>query len=269
MGRRWLCQCRPCSWLCAERRQSQRHAGFSRRHGFRDLVSVPDTRPIGRDEAIVSAGPSRTAAFRLAALSMGDATAMMASPTSRYATFVSIATVGCAVDLATKSWIFAKLGMPSIGPRRNILWIWNGFIGLETSLNRGALFGMGQGKVWLFTVLSVAAAAGILYWLFFEGAVRNRILTVALGCAMAGILGNLYDRAGLWSIPGQPGVSVHAVRDWILLQFRGRDWPNFNVADSLLLCGAVLFTWHAFRHDTARVQTPATTAAAKAEATER
>jgi len=191
---------------------------------------------------------------------------MMASPALRYVVFFSIATVGCAVDLATKSWIFAKLGMPSVGPQRNILWLWDGFIGLETSLNRGALFGMGQGKVWLFTALSVAAAAGILYWLFFEGAVRNRILTVALGCAMAGILGNLYDRLGLWSVPQQPGVTVHAVRDWILFQFRGHDWPNFNIADSLLVCGATLFTWHAFRHEDAPSAAPAKANATKVDA---
>ena len=67
---------------------------------------------------------------------------------------------------------------------------------------------------------------------------------VSLGMVMAGILGNLYDRLGLsndsWYGPGNtaPGA-VHAVRDWILWQASDNwRWPNFNIADSLLVCGA-------------------------------
>jgi signal peptidase II len=30
------------------------------------------------------------------------------------------------------------------------------------------------------------------------------------------------------------------VRDWILLRYGNYTWPNFNIADSLLVCGAVM-----------------------------
>lgn len=170
---------------------------------------------------------------------------------SRYVLFFAIALAGTAADLATKSWIFARLGMPG-GP---IEWIWTGRLGFQTSLNEGALFGFGQGGVPIFVALAACAALGILYWLFLGGAARDPWLTVALGCIMAGILGNLYDRLGLHGLvwpaymPRRGGQPVRAVRDWVLVMIFGRPWPNFNLADSLLVCGAILLVWHAWRHE--------------------
>ncbi len=174
---------------------------------------------------------------------------MKAVPLNRYLVFASIAVGGCAVDLATKRWIFGHLGMPG-GP---IWWIWPNRFGFQTSLNEGALFGLGQGWVAIFALLSVVAAVGILVWLFGAGAARDLVLTIALACITAGILGNLYDRLGysglVWA--NHPahhlGEPVHAVRDWILVIIFGWPWPNFNIADSLLLCGAGLLLIHAWR----------------------
>jgi len=172
---------------------------------------------------------------------------MTAVPPSRYLVFLAIALGGCLADLLTKSWIFSRLGMPS-GER---LWIWQGHIGLETSLNEGALFGIGQGMVVFFAVLSLVALIGIVIWLFYYGAALDWLLTIALGAMTAGILGNLYDRLGLhglkWHHPPRVGEPVYAVRDWILLQANERlQWPNFNIADSLLVIGGALILWHAF-----------------------
>jgi signal peptidase II len=163
---------------------------------------------------------------------------------ARIALFSAIAGGGLAVDLATKSWIFGELGLPG-GPTR---WLIPGFFGLQTSLNQGALFGMGQGNVWLFAGLSIVAAIAIVYWLFVVGACRDLLLTIALASVMAGVLGNLYDRLGLWWTDAAAGYPQHAVRDWILFQFRQWVWPNFNVADMLLVGGAGLLLLHAWFH---------------------
>ncbi len=175
---------------------------------------------------------------------------MRAVPPSRYVVFASIAAVGCTVDLWTKSLVFRWLGAPPLPTRP--WWIWEGVFGFETVLNRGALFGIGQGQVQLLVALSIVAALGILIWLFYYGAAQHWLLTIALGAVMAGILGNLYDRLGLWAPPGTPPENAHAVRDWILFEFRGRTWPNFNIADSLLVSGAVMLFWHSFRNDAPR-----------------
>lgn len=169
---------------------------------------------------------------------------MDAVPRSRYVLFFTIVAAGCALDLATKSWIFTWLGLPGENPTH---WLWKDIFGFTTSLNEGALFGIGKGQVLLLTSLSVAAALGILYWLFITGAAHDRLLTIALGCVLAGIFGNLYDRLG---IPGLTlgGQRILAVRDWLHFRVEGIiDWPIFNLADSFLVCGAALLVWHAFR----------------------
>jgi signal peptidase II len=176
---------------------------------------------------------------------------MRAVPVSRWLLFFSLAVGGCAADLASKSWMFGRLGMP--GPRTPVWWMWQDVFGFQTSLNGGALFGMGQGMVVLFSALSVAAAVFILYYLFWTGAARDGVLSAALGCVTAGIFGNLYDRLGLpglqWNDTSQlhrSGEAVHAVRDWILVMIGRWPWPTFNIADSLLVCGAGLLVWQAF-----------------------
>ena len=160
--------------------------------------------------------------------------------------FFSLAAGGCAVDLLTKHWIFQWRGMPR---QNNVWWLWPNYVGIETALNQGALFGLGQGLVTLFATLSIAAACGIIIWLFVGGAARDGVLTFALGCVTGGIFGNLYDRLGLWGGRNQDGELIRAVRDWILLRYGDFTWPNFNVADSLLVCGAALLAWHAWHQE--------------------
>jgi len=170
-------------------------------------------------------------------------------PPNRYLLFALPAVVGCAADLATKAWFFAS---PTLRAG-NIDWLWTGHVGIQLSWNEGALFGIGQGQVWLFVALSLAAAVAIPIWLFWFGAARDAWLTIALGCVMAGVLGNLYDRVGLhgevWPAPHpNAGEQIYAVRDWILWQWNDRwRWPNFNIADSLLVSGAAILLLHAFR----------------------
>jgi signal peptidase II len=133
----------------------------------------------------------------------------------------------------------------------NVWWLIEGRLGIETSVNTGALFGMGAGYWWLFALLSVAAASGIVTWLFVLGAARDRWLNVALASITGGILGNLFDRLGLWDSQGLPPAFAHGVRDWILFVWPEiklqifNPWPNFNIADSLLVTGAIMLVVHA------------------------
>ena len=164
------------------------------------------------------------------------------SRVSRCSWFIGLAAVGCLADLISKSWVFLSLGAPT--GIQKIYWLIEGYVGLETSLNYGALFGMGQGRVWFFAVMSFVALFGIGCWLIKFKAVDDRVLTVTLGIVTGGILGNLYDRLGMWS-----NFQTFAVRDWIRLSYNYDQyvWPNFNIADSLLVCGAALLVWHSFK----------------------
>jgi signal peptidase II len=186
-------------------------------------------------------------------------------PRSRHFLFWSLAAIGCAADLATKHWMFSQ---PSLLAGET-WWIWPHYAGFQLSLNEGALFGMGQGNVWLFALFSVAAAVAIPTWLFLLGGARDRALTVVLGCILGGVLGNLYDRCGLpglnWGTfnPTRQGEHVYAVRDFVLLAWRWDEnwanrivWPNFNLADSLLVCGAAALLWLSMRKPHAEPSEP-------------
>jgi signal peptidase II len=166
---------------------------------------------------------------------------MLRIPPRRYVLFATLALLGCAADLITKAWVFS---IPELRAGQT-LWCWPGHVGIELSRNWGALFGIGQDLVWLFAALSIVAAVAIPIWLFRYQAARDLWMTIALGLVMGGVLGNLYDRLGLsaetWKPHGETRVAVHAVRDWVLWQINDeRRWPNFNVADSLLVVGVGL-----------------------------
>ena len=177
---------------------------------------------------------------------------MKAISANRCIVFLLLAVSGCLLDLTTKSLMFRWLELP--GPGGQIKWMWQGVFGFQTSLNEGALFGLGQGMVPVFAGLSIVAAIGILCWLFFAGGTRDWLLTIALGLITAGIFGNLYDRLGLpglkWNgLTGSHalGEPIYAVRDFILVMIGPWHWPNFNFADSFLVSGAILLVWHALR----------------------
>ncbi len=185
-----------------------------------------------------------------------EGAAVKSVPLSRYLVFFALAVLGCLLDLSTKSWIFGRLGMPIPG-QPNTWWMWEDVFGLQTSLNQGALFGIGQGAVSFFCIMSVIAAIAILCWLFVAGAARDWLVTVASGLICAGILGNLYDRLGLhglrWTFANPPlnqmGEPVYAVRDWILVMIGSWPWPTFNLADSVLVAGAGLIIIHVIWFD--------------------
>ncbi|RMF38112.1 MAG: signal peptidase II, partial [Planctomycetota bacterium] len=161
--------------------------------------------------------------------------------------FLLITAGGAAADLWTKNWVFAWRGLPGEQPP---FWLWEPYVGIETAVNPGALFGFGAGFGIVFAIFSVLAAAGILLWLTRYGGLGSWWLVIALGMIMAGIIGNLYDRLGLWHPPADRPDWASGVRDWILLRYGSFTWPNFNIADSLLVVGAAMLVLHSFWQET-------------------
>jgi signal peptidase II len=154
---------------------------------------------------------------------------MVSAP--HYALFWTIAVSGAGLDLLTKWLAFTLVGPPS-----SKLVVWPEVFSLTTSFNRGALWGFGSHQPYanhLFAVLSVLAALAFLYWLYWRGAAHDRTISCSLGLLMAGTAGNCYDRI-VWG----------KVRDF--LYFELINWPIFNLADSCLVCGALILVWQAF-----------------------
>ena len=165
----------------------------------------------------------------------------MVARSTAWLVFAVIAGVATLADLLTKSAAFATLGMPGSGRRLILV---PQILVLETNLNEGALFGMGQGLSWLFAAISVGALLGISVMISREAVYEDRWLVVALALIVGGIIGNLVDRLGLpglrWHAPvDRVGQPVMAVRDWIHVTVPGViDWPIFNLADTWLVIGA-------------------------------
>jgi signal peptidase II len=200
--------------------------------------------------------------------------ALIGVPVNRVVVFLLLAAVVLAIDLGSKSLVFRDLGYPGTDldpavrgthavfavPRgrdgTSVAYLkgWMSFR-LFTSFNRGALWGVGQGYTWLFAALSMAAVIGIPTWLFVFKAARSWWLTFALGLILGGTVGNLYDRIGLPGCIDENGLTVLAVRDFLLFTFGSFHWPVFNFADMSLVAGAGMLVIHSLQP--ARPQTAA------------
>lgn len=106
--------------------------------------------------------------------------------------------------------------------------IWDGVFELYYSENRGAAFGMLQGKQWLFFLIAAAVILVILWILWRMPAGRRYFpLTVCLFLLLSGAAGNLIDRA-------RGGYVVD------FLYFKLIDFPIFNVADCYVVISTFL-----------------------------
>jgi signal peptidase II len=150
---------------------------------------------------------------------------------------VAIVLVGVGLDLWTKDWMYDYLqmdaGRPDSTLRKAIV---PGFLGLEGTWNTGVTFGFARGQTEWILAFTVVAILALFAWLLTTR-VQGLILHLGLAFVLAGALGNLYDR-WIW----------HSVRDFILVHLGDIEkptwrWPNFNVADSLIVVGVSFILW--------------------------
>lgn len=111
------------------------------------------------------------------------------------------------------------------------------FFNWVLTFNHGAAFSFlsdaGGWQRWFFTVLALAVSAWIVTMLRrHTGEFR---LSLALTMILGGALGNAIDR-----------IRYGAVVDFVQWHAAGYAWPAFNVADSAITLGAILFAWDQF-----------------------
>ncbi|WP_231506748.1 MULTISPECIES: signal peptidase II [unclassified Mycobacterium] len=94
--------------------------------------------------------------------------------------------------------------------------------------NSGAAFSMATGYTWVLTLIATGVVLGIIW-------MGRRLVSLwwalGLGMILGGAVGNLMDR--FFRSPGP--LRGHVV-DFLSVGW----WPVFNVADSAVVCGAVL-----------------------------
>ena len=128
-----------------------------------------------------------------------------------------------ALDLVTKELALAHLsgrGAVRVTDFFNLVLVWN----------PGISFGMFQagGEVgrWLLVALALAISIILVFWLRWEQRFWPKI---AIWLILAGALGNVGDR-----------IRFGAVVDFLDFHALGYHWPAFNVADSMIVIGAVI-----------------------------
>jgi signal peptidase II len=145
----------------------------------------------------------------------------------RLVLFAAVAVAALGLDIVSKVLVAANLDEH---PPVRLL---GGAIYLVETRNSGAAFALGTGATAVLTVVALAVVAIIL-----RTARRMYSIgwAVALGLILGGALGNIVDR-----LFREPGVGRGHVVDWIsLFASDGHIWPIFNLADSAIVCGAVL-----------------------------
>ncbi len=141
-------------------------------------------------------------------------------------TFLATALLVLAADQLSKLWIRSNLALGESIPE-------SGFFRLSHVQNTGAAFGLFQDQTPLLILVSLAGIALILYALSISSRIpflANKKSRLALFLILGGTVANLIDR-----------LTLGHVTDFIDIG----PWPPFNIADSAVVIGVILFAYSA------------------------
>ena len=147
---------------------------------------------------------------------------------SKRTLIILISSVVVALDFITKKIILAKV---MLHESINVL----PFLSIVHVENKGAAFGsftnLGNN---IFIIISIIA---IIFIVVYLSKTHQKLEFISLSLVLGGAIGNLLDR-----------IQFGKVIDFIDL-FVGRwHWPSFNVADSALTVGIILFLISNLKH---------------------
>lgn len=137
------------------------------------------------------------------------------------------------VDQLTK-WLVVKnmeLG-ESIEVIQNVFYI-------TSHRNAGAAWGILQGKMAFFYIITTVVIVGIIY--FIQTTTKGKVMYgISLGLILGGAIGNFIDR-----------IRHQYVVDFINTYIFSYDFPIFNIADSSLVIGVILLLIVMLREESA------------------
>lgn len=137
------------------------------------------------------------------------------------------------LDQATKFWARTKLSTVETIP------VLNKFFHLTYVENRGAAFGILQGKSLVFALIALVAITLLAYYYHSQknkGSRHLALLSYIIAAIVAGALGNLIDR-----------LAFGFVTDFI--DFRGIWQFVFNVADIYVVCATFALGLYMLKYD--------------------
>ena len=155
----------------------------------------------------------------------------------KYIVFVLTALTIVGLDQGTKIWV------------RDNLKLWTdsvdvipGFFQIVHYQNTGAAFGMADGMMWLFAVFTVFAL-GLMFWMTRQLEDDDTFVSCMMGLIAGGAVGNAIDRVLYQAVTDflRFYTTKGALYDWLRDNFNTAEWPSFNIADSAIVVGILVF----------------------------
>nr|WP_238423619.1 signal peptidase II [Gordonia sp. 'Campus'] len=140
---------------------------------------------------------------------------------------MTVAVLGIAVVILGLDQLTKSIAVATLDPRDPVEIIGD-VVTLRLVRNSGAAFSLATGYTW---VLSIIALVVVVVIIRYSSRLRSRWWALGLALVLGGAIGNLIDR-----IFRSPQVLQGHVVDFVSVGW----WPVFNVADSAVVCGAVL-----------------------------
>ena len=136
---------------------------------------------------------------------------------------LAIVAVTIIVDQLTK---FLVVKYMTLGQSISVI---DNFLYITYHRNEGAAWGILQGKMIFFYVVTLVVIGLVILWIRKLDIKKEKLLVIALSLILGGALGNFIDR-----------VMYQQVVDFINTYIFGYDFPIFNIADSALCIGVFL-----------------------------
>lgn len=145
--------------------------------------------------------------------------------------FYIITLVVIAIDQYTKWLIVKNMELyEQITVIKNLFWI-------TSHRNEGAAWGILQGQMIFFYIITVIVIAAIVYYLE-KHAAHSKLLMIGLNLILGGAIGNFIDR-----------IFRKGVVDFLDFDIFTYNFPIFNIADSALVVGVGLVIIATFIED--------------------
>ncbi len=148
----------------------------------------------------------------------------------KYRRLITIAAAILAADQATKAWIASTLPVNTYGEAAGAIKVIPRLLYIVHVGNTGAAWSVLSGRSILLASLAAATLVAIYLGRNHLG-LKSPRTQACFGLMCGGIAGNLIDR-----------IARGHVVDFIDFHFGSYIYPTFNVADSAICCGVILYT---------------------------
>lgn len=104
------------------------------------------------------------------------------------------------------------------------------FLNFVLVWNKGISFGLFNGIATANYFFVAFSSCVVIFLIYLANKIKNKAEHLAISLIIGGAVGNIIDR-----------INYGAVADFFDFHISKYHWPAFNIADSLIFCGATLF----------------------------